>query len=77
MIPLEGIIDAQEESQRLLRKISKLSQEKDMLNSKLSNKNFVDNAPKELVTSQKDRFLVLSVELENLNNQMTEIKKLI
>ena len=48
-----------------------------MLNSKLSNKNFVDNAPKELVTSQKDRFLVLSVELENLNNQMTEIKKLI
>ena len=77
MIPLEGIIDAQEESQRLLRKISKLSQEKDMLHSKLSNKNFVDNAPKELVTSQKDRFLVLSVELENLNNQMTEIKKLI
>ena len=77
MIPLEGIIDAQEERQRLLRKISKLSQEKDMLNSKLSNKNFVDNAPKELVTSQKDRFLVLSVELENLNNQMTEIKKLI
>ena len=77
MIPLEGIIDAQEESQRLLRKISKLSQEKDMLNSKLSNKNFVDNAPIELVTNQKDRFLALSVELENLNAQMTEIKKLI
>ena len=77
MIPLEGIVDAQEESQRLLRKISKLSQEKDMLDSKLSNKNFIDNAPKELVTNQKDRFLVLSVELENLNHQITEIKKLI
>ena len=77
MIPLEGLIDAKEEMQRLDKKISKLIQEKEMLGSKLSNKSFVENAPKDLVESQKDRFSVLSKELENLDFQMDEIKKMI
>ena len=77
MIPLEGLIDAKEEMQRLNRKISKLIQEKEMLGSKLSNKNFIENAPKDLVEAQKDRFSVLSTELENLDFQMNEIKKMI
>ena len=59
MIPLEGLIDAKEEMQRLNKKISKLIQEKEMLGSKLSNKNFIENAPKEVVEAQKDRFSVL------------------
>ena len=77
MIPLEGLIDAKEEMQRLNKKISKLIQEKEMLGSKLSNKNFIENAPKVLVEAQKDRFSVLSTELENLDFQMNEIKKMI
>ena len=66
-----------EETQRLSKRISKLSQEKEMLDTKLSNKNFIENAPQELVDNQKERFAVLSTELKNLNTQMTEIKKLI
>ena len=77
MIPLEGLIDAKEEMQRLNKKMSKLIQEKEMLGSKLSNKNFIENAPKDLVEAQKDRFSVLSTELENLDFQMNEIKKMI
>ena len=77
MIPLEGLIDAKEEMQRLDKKISKLIQEKEMLGSKLSNKSFVENAPKDLVEAQKDRFSVLSTELENLDFQTSEIKKMI
>ena len=77
MIPLEGLIDAKEEMQRLNKKITKLIQEKEMLGSKLSNKNFIENAPKDLVEAQKDRFSVLSTELENLDFQMNEIKKMI
>ena len=77
MIPLEGLIDAKEEMQRLNKKISKLIQEKEMLGSKLSNKNFIENAPKDLVEAQKNRFSVLSTELENLDFQTSEIKKMI
>ncbi len=77
LIPLEGLIDADEEEQRLNKKISKLEQEKDMLGKKLNNKKFVDNAPKDLVLNQKDRFSILETELNNLKNQLIEIKKLI
>ena len=77
MIPLEGLIDVKEETQRLSKRITKLTQEKDMLGTKLSNKSFIDNAPLELVENQKERFAVLSTELKNLNAQMSEIKKLI
>ena len=77
MIPLEGLINPKEESERLLKKISKVIKEKEMLEHKLSNKSFVDNAPKDLVDDQQKRFNVLSQELENLNNQIIEIKKLL
>ena len=77
LIPLEGLIDANEEEQRLNKKISKLEQEKDMLGKKLNNKKFVDNAPKDLVLNQKDRYIILETELNNLKNQLIEIQKLI
>ena len=77
MIPLEGLINPNEETERLTKKISKVLKEKEMLESKLSNKSFVDNAPKDLVADQQERFNVLSEELENLNNQLKEIRKLV
>ena len=77
LIPLEGLIDAEQESERIAKKISKLAKEKEMLEAKLSNEKFTENAPSELVSSQKDRFLVLETELDSLNNQVFELKKLI
>ena len=77
LIPLEGLIDAKEEELRLTKKIAKLTQEKEMLNKKLKNKSFIANAPEELVATQKNRYEVLSIELDNLSEQMIEIQKLI
>ena len=69
------------ESDRQVRELeyqlAKLTKEKEMLASKLANKNFTENAPKDLVDSQKERLSTLSSELENLNHQMSELKKLI
>ena len=48
-----------------------------MLASKLSNKKFTENAPKELVSSQKERLSVLATELDNLRAQISELNKLI
>ena len=77
LIPLEGLIDAKEEELRLTKKIAKLTQEKEMLNKKLENKSFITNAPEDLVATQKNRYEVLSIELDNLSEQMIEIQKLI
>ena len=48
-----------------------------MLGAKLSNDKFIKNAPEDLVSSQQERFNVLTKELENLQSQMKEIQKLI
>ena len=77
MIPLEGLIDPKEEKLRLVKKLDKLIKEKEMLGAKLSNDNFIKNAPEDLVSSQQERFNVLTKELENLQSQMKEIQKLI
>ena len=77
MIPLEGLIDPKEEKLRLDKKLDKLIKEKEMLGAKLSNDNFIKNAPENLVSSQQERFNVLTKELENLQSQMKEILKLI
>ena len=77
LIPLEGLIDPKEESQRLTKKIDKVSREHKMLSSKLNNKKFTDNAPKELVQEQQERFEIISKELNNLNDQLKEIGRLL
>ena len=77
LIPLEGLIDPIEESKRLTKKIEKISQEHKMLSSKLNNKKFIDNAPKDLVKDQQDRFDLISKELNNLEEQLKEISRLI
>ena len=77
LIPLEGLIDPKEESQRLTKKIDKVSKEHKMLSSKLNNKKFTDNAPKELVQEQQERFEIISKELNNLNDQLKEIGRLL
>ena len=77
LIPLEGLIDPIEESKRLTKKIEKISQEHKMLSLKLNNKKFIDKAPKDLVKDQQDRFDLISKELNNLEEQLKEISRLI
>jgi valyl-tRNA synthetase len=48
-VPLEGVIDLAQERDRLMKEIAKLSKDIDVFAKKLSNRNFVDKAPKEVV----------------------------
>ena len=48
-----------------------------MLSTKLKNKKFTDNAPKELVQEQQERFEIISKELSNLGDQLKEIGRLL
>ena len=77
LIPLEGLIDPESEMTRLDKKIIKLKKEQMVIEGKLSNKKFTENAPEKLVTEQKKRGKVISNEVTNLENQLEEISKLI
>ena len=53
LLPLAGLIDIAEEEARLNKEIDKVEKDVDFFNKKLSNKNFVDNAPAQVL--EKDR----------------------
>ena len=50
-----GIVDFVEESDRLTKSLSKISKEIDKISSKLESPNFIDNAPKNIISEQKER----------------------
>ena len=52
-LPLEGLIDLQEEQERLSRDLSKVEQALDRVRRKLSNREFLEKAPAAVVSQQK------------------------
>ena len=70
IIPLEGLINFDEEIARQNKKIEKLDKERMSLEGRLRNKNFVEKAPKELIEETKAR-------ADELNTQINAIKELI
>jgi len=66
-VPLEGILDLTQERDRLQKEIAKLSKDIEVFSKKLSNKNFVDKAPKDVVekdTAKLEEFKVKRGKLE-------------
>jgi valyl-tRNA synthetase len=53
--PLEGIIDIQAERKRLIKEIEKLEAALIPLQKKLSNRQFVENAPADIVLKEKEK----------------------
>jgi valyl-tRNA synthetase len=53
IVPLEGVVDFEEEKKRIQKELKKIEKDLIVLNKKLSNQNFVDKAPPEVI--EKDR----------------------
>ena len=54
-VPLEGVLDLDAELQRLYKQLSKLDKEYNGLQNKLSNQDFVQKAPREVVEKEQSR----------------------
>ena len=55
LINLEGIVDKEEERNRLRREIEKVAKDIDIVGKKLQNKRFVDQAPADLVEGVREK----------------------
>jgi valyl-tRNA synthetase len=53
IVPLEGLVDMEEEVNRIRKTIEKLQREIASVTARLSDKNFVANAPEEVVSAGK------------------------
>jgi len=76
LIPMAGLIDKKEESARLSREIMKLAKEMEKTENKLQNPSFVDRAPNEVVTQEREKLVEFKSTLEKLQQQLEKISAL-
>ena len=74
VIPLEGLIDLEEEVKRIHKNIEKIQKDVSILNGKLSNESFVKNAPEDLVVQDRALLEGLNARLERLNDSLTRLQ---
>jgi valyl-tRNA synthetase len=72
-IPMAGFINKEEETQRLNKEITKLEKELLAINNKLTNPQFVDKAPADVVEKERIRLKETQVTAEKLRQQLTLI----
>jgi valyl-tRNA synthetase len=76
LVPMAGLIDASAEIERLEREISKFETEMSKISGKLSNENFVQRAPEQVVAKERERLGEVESAVTRLQNQVTELKAL-
>jgi valyl-tRNA synthetase len=69
-IPLEGLIDFEQERKRLENQLSKLDTELQRLNAQLGNANFVERAPAEKVQEIRDRVAEIETQTKTLRQNL-------
>lgn len=73
IIPLEGLVDLAEEVKRLQKVIEKIQKDISVLNQKLTNENFVKNAPEELVATDKALLETHRARLSRLQDSLSRL----
>lgn len=73
LIPLAGLIDVNAERQRIQKELDKLNKELLQVQTKLSNSNFVANAPAEVVAKENLKLATYQAAKEKLEIQLTQL----
>jgi len=76
LIPLAGLIDVAEETQRITKQIDKINQEIKRAAGKLANEKFTAKAPAHLVEAEKEKLAQNQVALKELEEQLDKLKSL-
>lgn len=74
IIPLEDLIDINEEINRQQKKLDKLLVEKNSLTGRMSNKKFVENAPAEVIDQTNARIDEISVQQATIEELIASLK---
>ena len=77
LVPMAGLIDPKAETDRLGKKIAKTRQEIAKATAKLSNENFVRNAPPAVVEQEKARIADFERSVASLEEQLARVQRLL
>jgi valyl-tRNA synthetase len=76
LIPLKGLVDVDEELERLNRQLQREQQDLRKSEGKLGNSRFVENAPEAVVEQERQRQLTHRANVENLQTQIRQMEAL-
>lgn len=74
IIPLEGLVDFDEEVKRINKLIEKLQKDITMLTGKLSNEKFIANADEDVVAADKVLLAQAKIQIESLRDALTRFQ---
>ena len=70
LIPSSGIIDAELEIERLSKDESKYLKQLESIETRLSNKDFISNAPGHIVVADEQKLRELKIKLDKIQEQL-------
>jgi valyl-tRNA synthetase len=73
-VPLKGLVDFAEEEKRLVKDIGRLSKEFDGLKRRLSNEEFLNKAPEEIVSENRERLNGIMEKKKKLGEALERIR---
>ena len=76
LVPMGAVIDREAELERLGREIEKLNEDLARTQGKLSNQNFVDKAPVDIVAKERERLESTRSAIAQLQAQQTRVERL-
>ena len=76
LVPMKGLIDVDAERSRLLKQQDKVKVELQRANGKLGNEKFVNNAPPEVVTQERERVAEFERTINQLSEQLDKLDEL-
>lgn len=72
-VPLEGLVDFEKERERLKKELEEVGRYAESLTRKLDNKQFVENAPKDVVEAERERLEEAKVRAEHLSEELASL----
>ena len=75
-LPLEGLIDVQDEKNRSQKNLEKLTRSIQSLDNQLKNKKFIKNAPKPLIKERKLQLKEANAKIKKLNDHLKILERI-
>jgi valyl-tRNA synthetase len=72
-IPLEGLINVEDEKKRLEKELTNLKAQLEKISRKLANPDFLKNAPSDVVSREKTKKTDIEERVEKLNNNLEQL----
>jgi valyl-tRNA synthetase len=76
-VPLEGLLDFEEEASRLEKELARQRKELQKVERKLSNRDFLNKAPPEVVGKEREKQASMVENMEKLNQHLDRVRKLL